>query len=68
MSDFSPTVKFDTHVPDATYTGKWFRYDVKIMVKDVEITGKCDAGTTGDQFEFCIVEVTNGQGNLRMAR
>lgn len=61
-------VKFTESVPDGTYMGKWFRYDITITVDDKDIVGKCNAGTTGQDFDFCVVEVTNGIGKVRSAR
>ena len=61
-------VKFEQSVPDGTYMGKWFRYDIVITVDGKEVSGKCNAGTTGEDFDFCVVEVKGGIGNVRSAR
>ena len=62
------TVKFEQSVPDGTYMGEWFRYDIKINVNGKDVMGKCNAGTTGETFDYCIVEVKNGTGSVRSTR
>ena len=62
------SVTFPVQVPDGTYTGKWLRYDITIQLDGEEIVGKCVAGTTKEDFDFCIVEVKGGQGFVRPSR
>lgn len=60
-------VVFTENVPDGTYTGKWFRYDVTIEVDGKEVVGKYPSGTTGEFFDYCVVEVHGNSGILRRA-
>jgi len=60
-------VTFPVEVPDGTYTGKWFRYDITIELGGEEVVGKCVAGTTKEYFDFCVVRVVNGQATVKQA-